>query len=394
MKLKENFKRFWTLSKNRKGFTLVELIVVIAILAILAGVAIPVYNGYIKKAETAGDQQLADAINTAFAAACISNGGIQEVPATITIDAEGRFYTTDANGNIEKYNISVNSENKDAILEDFAMFFQGNTGVFKSDAFVKHVFALPIEDGAGEEGGTEKEVVINGNKYYVSQSAIDAFKNATAFSDNVTELQGRVDTLSGAFGDLVSGRTDELVGFFGDEYAEYIANIGAQTGTEMGNATVLYIAGQTSGMTAQNAYDTLYTAQQAMYAAKQNGSNDVDSMLAGAAAGGDTLTTAALMYGAITAYTSQEGYTGNLDVTNVKNAGDLAGLFFEATGDDGFLAYANSDAFTTDMNGYIAALDTIDQVSGELNNKDSLGNSSIWTESDAVSALLGALQGK
>ena len=51
--------------KNRKGFTLVELIVVIAILAILAGVAIPVYSGYIKKANEAADYSALDAIKTA-----------------------------------------------------------------------------------------------------------------------------------------------------------------------------------------------------------------------------------------------------------------------------------------------------------------------------------------
>ena len=60
---------------NRKsGFTLVELIVVIAILGILAGIAIPVYSGYIKKANQAADDMLLDAVNAAFAAACLENG--------------------------------------------------------------------------------------------------------------------------------------------------------------------------------------------------------------------------------------------------------------------------------------------------------------------------------
>lgn len=39
--------------KSNKGFSLVELIVVIAIMAIIAGVAIPVYTNYIDKANDA-----------------------------------------------------------------------------------------------------------------------------------------------------------------------------------------------------------------------------------------------------------------------------------------------------------------------------------------------------
>lgn len=50
---------------SKSGFTLVELIVVIAILGILAGIAVPTYNGYIKKANEAADYTQLDAIKTA-----------------------------------------------------------------------------------------------------------------------------------------------------------------------------------------------------------------------------------------------------------------------------------------------------------------------------------------
>ena len=43
-----------------KGFSLVELIVVIAIMAILVGVAVPVYTSYITKAKQASDIQAID----------------------------------------------------------------------------------------------------------------------------------------------------------------------------------------------------------------------------------------------------------------------------------------------------------------------------------------------
>ena len=71
--------------RKNGGFTLVELIVVIAILAILAGAAVPAYSGYIKSAYEAGDTTQLAAIKTAAMAATATEGAVTEI--TVTTDA-------------------------------------------------------------------------------------------------------------------------------------------------------------------------------------------------------------------------------------------------------------------------------------------------------------------
>ena len=71
---KNNFwKRFWTMDvHNHEGFTLVELIIVIAILAILSSVAVVGYSAYIKKANKQADVTLAAEIENALTLAMYS----------------------------------------------------------------------------------------------------------------------------------------------------------------------------------------------------------------------------------------------------------------------------------------------------------------------------------
>ena len=85
--------------KKNGGFTLVELIVVIAILAILAGVAIPAYSGYITKAKDAAAITELDAVATAVQAARATDTAT--LPS-ITVGADGTVTANPALSDTQK----------------------------------------------------------------------------------------------------------------------------------------------------------------------------------------------------------------------------------------------------------------------------------------------------
>ena len=71
---------------NKKGFTLVELVVVIAVLLILAAIAIPTVSGVINDAQKATDAANAKSIETAIKYA-IADNEIKASSATTTVSA-------------------------------------------------------------------------------------------------------------------------------------------------------------------------------------------------------------------------------------------------------------------------------------------------------------------
>ena len=92
--VKNVFKKLGKKQKNNKGFSLVELIVVIAIMAVLVGVLAPQLMKYVEKSREATDIQNCDSIASALKA-YYADKEDQTDPVTINVTSTGVSVTSD-----------------------------------------------------------------------------------------------------------------------------------------------------------------------------------------------------------------------------------------------------------------------------------------------------------
>jgi len=83
---------------SRKGFTLIELMVVIFIVGILAAVAIPIMRGRIDAAKWSEGKSAAGSIRTAIRAAIAEKGNTYDFAANVNTLAALGFAATDLDG--------------------------------------------------------------------------------------------------------------------------------------------------------------------------------------------------------------------------------------------------------------------------------------------------------
>ena len=235
--------------KKNAGFTLVELIIVIAILGILAGVAIPVYSGYVEKANQSADDQLIAAVNTAAAAAVLEARGV----------AMGTLGNRALEADTDTLPITVSDPAEANVATAFAKYFTGNETAslkyYDRLEFKDHKF-VGVKNGGAANAWVTGQVTEEGVLYYtftngdktVKVSAADlAALNASTFMTgmDISTLTGDIDSVVRAASGLVTGENISKIAGFSDWLAQ--KGIDPNDSDKVAKALVLYTAMNTSG---------------------------------------------------------------------------------------------------------------------------------------------------
>ncbi len=159
--------------KRRKGFTLVELVIVIAVIVILAAVLIPTFSGVIEKANNAKDFSYVTNMNEILELEEITNGKNETM--------------YDAAGDLEKYGMDIeklpsskgyiyvwnSKENRVAALDkDYKLVFPQGEEI--NDSNKENYFAV---------AKTEEEI----NKLYELGYSVYLKESATVTTVNATQ---------------------------------------------------------------------------------------------------------------------------------------------------------------------------------------------------------------
>lgn len=121
---------------NNKGFSLVELIIVIAIMAILIGVMAPQLLKYVERSRQSKDMQAVDSVHTAIVTSML-DPAVDDAPASGTWSSLANLYGDTSCPNFVAAVQDVVNETNAADIEGTA---------FESDAFEGQTISIVIAD--------------------------------------------------------------------------------------------------------------------------------------------------------------------------------------------------------------------------------------------------------
>ena len=274
MKLKNMWKRFWTLDvHNHEGFTLVELIIVIAILAILSTGAIAGYSAYVERANMAADKALVAEVANALLLAY--------------------------------YNDSANAAGSYVILAP--------NGAEASGDFASNAMTATY-------GESWPSLKLKYDGWKSNSTDVGQYFTGSSFEGKEEDLLKLTDEMSGMLKDYLINSND-----YGSAFGNYLTANGIDKGTVgAGNAAVVYVAEAIQKANKENIVKILsrisYNYASDLFA-DQNAQPDQHVINAVAELAGEvngsTMVTAAILYAYAEAYCQYSGKTIELDFEKI-----------------------------------------------------------------------------